>query len=150
MIKYAEDIFEETKQLCCGVFWVITDNDDLSDSQLLVFDIPCNPDGSLENKSLPIELNSKKGNSYNHKKLWDAEIKNNSKHKPYNKKDFDYYPRGRVEISHNKATIFLNPNININSIVQKIKQMFGLSTSNIPMVKIIADGSTHYQCWTDR
>jgi len=115
----------ETKHLCSGVFWILTDNHNLSDYTFLLFDIPCDTNGKPDNTH-SIELNSKKGNSYNHKKLWDDKVKNNTKYKPYNRKEYDYYPRGRVEISHNKATIFLNPNINRPDFIELIKQNFGL------------------------
>ena len=150
MTPLPEKALEEATQLCCGVFWIITDNYDLSESTILVFDIPCNPDGTLENGHLSVELNSKKGNTYNHKKLWDTEVRNKSQHKPYNKKDFDYYPRGRVEISRNKATIFLSPHINTETVIKTIKQEFGLLSYNISTVNVVADGSAHYQCWMDR
>jgi hypothetical protein len=134
------------KELCSGIFWIISDNYDLSDHKLLMFDIPCDPNGN-PNNTHTIELNSKSGISYNHKKLWESEIKNNSEHRQYNKKDFDYYPRGRVQISHNRADIYLNPNINQPEFIEEIKQKFGLF--KIPEVRIITDGSVHYQCFLD-
>ena len=91
--------------MCSGIFWVISDYSDLSDYRLLVFDIPCGTDGNAHGKH-KIALNAKSGLTYNHKKLWAEEIKNDSAHKPYNKKDFDYYPRGRVDIANNRATIY--------------------------------------------
>ena len=113
-----------------------------------MFDIPCDPDGNPKNTH-SVKLNSKSGNTYNHKKLWEEEIKSNPNHKPYNKKDYNYYPRGRVEISNNKATIYLNPNINKENIISKIKREFGLSTYNIQEVRVVIDGSAHYQCFID-
>ena len=47
MIILPEKALEEAKQLCCGVFWIITDNYDPIESTILVFYIPCNPDGTL-------------------------------------------------------------------------------------------------------
>ena len=138
----------EAKQLCSGIFWVLSDNYDLSDYKLLMFDIPCDLNGKPDNTQ-SIELNSKSGNTYNHKKLWESEVKNNNKYRPYNKKDYNYYPRGRVEISNNKATIFLNPNINKPLFTDEIKEKFGLSSYNISEIRINVDGSIHYQCFLD-
>jgi len=143
-----EEVLEETKKLCSGVFWVLSDNHDLSDYKFLMFDIPCDTNGQPDNTH-SIDLNSKNGKSYNHKKLWDEEVKNNSKYRPYSKRDYNYYPRGRVEISKNKATIFLNPNINAPNFIDEVKQNFGLFSCNIPEVKVIADGSAHYKCFLD-
>jgi hypothetical protein len=135
-------------QLCSGIFCVISDNFDLSDHILLVFEITCDINGNPKNTS--IELNSKSGTTYNHKKTWENKVKNDNKHRPYNKKDYDYYPRGRVQISNNRADIYLNPNINQPGIVNKIKLNFGLSNENISEVSVISDGSFHYQCFLDR
>jgi len=137
------------KQLCSGIFWVLSDSFDLSEFELLVFDIPCDSDGK-PNNTHAIELNSKSGNTYNHKKLWESEVKNNSKYRPFNKKNYDYYPRGRVEISNNRASIYLNPHINKANFLDLIKENFGLLPENISEVRIIVDGSVHYQCFLDR
>jgi hypothetical protein len=144
-----EQEVQEQKELCSGIFWVISDDYNLDVYKLLIFEIPCDASGNnlgIHN----VELNSKSGSTYNHKKIWESEIKNNSAHKPYNKKDYDHYPRGRVEIANNRATIYLNPNINTDTIVDDIKRSFGLSESNIADIRVISDNSTHYQCWTDR
>jgi len=148
MFEQKETQLNEAKQLCSGVFWILSDSYDLSDHKLLIFGIPCDHDGNPLNTH-SIELNSKSGNSYNHKKLWESEVKNNSEYSPYNKKDYNYYPRGRVEISHNRAIIYLNPNINKSNYIDEIKEKFGLSSSNIPEVRVKVDGSIHYQCFLD-
>jgi len=157
MNKKTENLFEEVpkeskdqlevKQLCSGVFWILSENNDLSNYKLLVFPIPCDPNGNPLNIH-SIELNSKSGNTYNHKKLWESEVKNNNEYRPYNKKDYDYYPRGRVEISHNRAVIYLNPNINKQNIIDEIIRGFGL-IDNIPEIQVKVDGSVHYQCFLD-
>jgi hypothetical protein len=139
----------EAKELCSGIFWIISDDSDLNDYKLLMFEIPCDMYGNNFGKH-KIELNAKSGGTYNHKRLWASEIKNNSLHKPYNRKDFDHYPRGRVEIANNKATIYLNPNINKPSIIREIKQRFGLIPHNIANVRVVVDNSAHYQCFIDR
>jgi len=139
----------EVIQICSGIFWIISDYSDLSDFKLLVFKIPCDSNGNPYNTH-SIELNSKSGNTYNHKKLWDYEVKKNNEHRPYNKKNYNYYPRGRVEISNNRAVIFLNPNINKAHFIDLIKLEFGLTACNISEVRVITDGSEHYQCFIDR
>ena len=136
------------KQLCSGIFWVLSEYNDLSDHKLLMFSIPCDPDRTPLNTQ-SIELNSKSGTTYNHKKIWESEVKNNNEYKPYNRKDYDYYPRGRVEISHNRAVIYLNPHINKPDFVNEIKREFGLSSDNIPDVRVKNDGSDHYRCFLD-
>jgi hypothetical protein len=62
----------------------------------------------------------------------------------------DYYPRGRVEIAHNRAVIYLNPHIAEPKFIDKIKEEFGLSADNIHEVCVNADGSEHYQCFLDK
>jgi hypothetical protein len=143
------DLFTEAKELSSGIFWVITDNRDISDYKVIFFDIPCDIDGTPTGTHT-IALNSKNELTYNHKKIWETEIKINSNHRPYNKKDYDYYPRGRVRIANNRADIYLNPNINKSNIIDEIKRSFGLSSHNISNVRIMNDNSTHYQCWIDR
>ena len=134
--------------LCAGIFWIITDDCDLDEYMLLSFEIACdvfgNPSGTHT-----IELNAKSGNTYNHRKIWENEIKNKPIHKPYNKMDYNYYPRGRVEIANNKATIFLNPRIFEPLIINEIEKRFGLTQSVISEKRVIADGSAHYKCWLD-
>jgi hypothetical protein len=139
----------DVHELCSGIFWVISDSQDLSNHKLLMFDIPCDPNGT-PNNTHTITLNAKSGNTYNHKKLWDTEIKNNSKHRPYNRMEYDYYPRGRVQISHNRADIYLNPNINEPKFIDEIKEKFGLQNNDILKVRTIIDGSEHYKCFLDR
>jgi hypothetical protein len=138
----------EARELCSGIFWVITEDSDISEYKLLMFDIPCDIYG-VPSGGHVVPLNSKSGGTYNHKKLWDGSIKNNPAHKLYNKKTFDYYPRGRVEIANDRAIIYLNPNINIPTVISEIKSKFGLSRQNISDVRVSADNSAHYQCWLD-
>ena len=61
-------------------------------------------------------------------------------------KDYNYYPRGRVEFQHQKARIFLNPVLNEERFVERIKDIFGLEKEHgIQSVKVITDGSKHYK-----
>ena len=105
-----------------GVFWIIND-------ELLAF--PFTDEYS--------EGIAKSGNTYNHKKLWN-EIKPKGCNKPYN-----YYPRGRVEISNKgKPIIYMNPNVD-DSFIPLIRTEFGLRES--PIIRY--DNSQHYKCYLD-
>jgi hypothetical protein len=127
---------------------LIADDRGIDDYTLLLFPIPCDTDGNPTGGH-EFDLNAKSGDTYNHEKLWDGEIKGKTEHKPYCKKPFNYYPRGRVEIANNKATIYLNPHINKAEIVAEIKTRCGLDDSSIGEVRVVADGSGHYRCWMD-
>ena len=102
-----------------GVFWVIDDD---------LLAIPFSdmyPDGI-----------AKSGNTYNHRKLW-SEVKPKGCNQPYN-----YYPRGRVEISNKgKAVVYMNPTIDA-SYISDIKTVFGLNDETV----FRHDHSEHYKC----
>lgn len=102
-----------------GVFWII-------DDKLLSFPFTkCYFEGV-----------AKSGNTYNHKKLW-PNVKPKGCNHPYN-----YYPRGRVEITiKGKPIIYMNPTID-ESFIPEIKVQFGLSREP----KIEYDHSEHYKC----
>ena len=105
-----------------GVFWIIND-------EFLAF--PFTDEYS--------EGIAKSGNTYNHKKLWN-EIKPKGCNKPYN-----YYPRGRVEISNKgKPIIYMDPNVD-DSFIPLIRTEFGLRES--PTIRY--DTSQHYKCYLD-
>ena len=107
-----------------GVFWL------LEDGELLA--IPFE-DGEVVGVS-------KSGDNYNHKLLWEH-VKPRGCNKP-----FDYYPRGRVEISNKgKPIVYMNYNIGEDAI-KRIMLAFNLE--EIP--KIHYDGSEHYKCYLDR
>ena len=111
-----------SKELSRGVFWLV-------DGELLAYPF-------YEDTYLGV---AKSGNTYNHKKLW-KEISNGSK--PYN-----YYPRGRVDISNTgKAIIYMNPNLNDELTISKIKVEFGIRGNDY---KIYEDHSEHYKCYLD-
>ena len=135
-----------TKELSLGIFWVISDSTVLEEYKLLYFNVPCDTHGNTT-ETPAIQLNSKSGKSYNHKAMWDSQVKNNPLHRPYNKKGYNHYPRGRVEISNGKAVIYLNPIISQVPILDEIKAAFGLSEDTISSIKIVADNSAHYACF---
>ena len=105
--------------------------------------IPCTPDG----QSIVIDTAhiAKSGDTYNHERYWASMPKALTLCKP-----FDYYPRGRVEIAHGKATIYLNPHIATDEVVDYIKASFGLTDQNgVTKVLVKVDGSNHYRCHLD-
>jgi hypothetical protein len=83
---------------------------------------------------------AKSGNTYNHKKLWQY-----VKPKQCNNKSYNYYPRGRVDISNKgEIIIYLNPVID-DSFILQIKSDFGLTGD----IKLRYDCSEHYKCYLD-
>jgi hypothetical protein len=58
-------------------------------------------------------------------------------------KEYNYYPRGRVEINKNKVTIFLNPDINNDTVINKVIEEFEIQDIN--GIRIVIDGSKHYR-----
>ena len=111
------------KNMKRGVFWLIGE-------KLLC----CPFDGSIP------EGTAKSGNTYNHKKLWEH------LHPCGRKVSFDYYPRGRVELTANgRALVYMSPHIGREHIPE-IMKAFGLDSE--PEVKY--DHSKHYHCYLDR
>ena len=79
-----------------GVFWLIDG------------DLKCYPFGGRIREGI-----AKSGNTYNHKKLWE-----HIRPKGCNK-SFDYYPRGRVEISaKGNGVIYMSPHIGNEDVTQ--------------------------------
>ncbi len=106
-----------------GVFWL------LDDGELLA--IPFDEESTIGL--------SKAGNNYNHKLLWDY-VKPRGCNKP-----FDYYPRGRVELSNKgQPVVYMNRNIDENAL-EKIMSAFELNEAP----KDHYDGSRHYGCHLD-
>lgn len=83
---------------------------------------------------------AKSGVTFNHKFLW-----------PYvrpvkSKKEFDYYPRGRVDYNgKGRPVIYMNPNIG-EAYVEQIVKAFELTDE--PIIRY--DYSNHYKCYLDR
>lgn len=111
-----------SKEMSRGVFWVI-------DGELLAFPYVSGTLGGV----------AKSGNTYNHKRLWD-DVKPRGCNKPYN-----YYPRGRVDITNKGIPIiYINPNID-EDIIKQVRTEFGLRAD--PIVR--EDWSEHYKCYMD-
>lgn len=142
MRRYSDEeinaAYEMAKELSCGIFWCLAETEDeIDEKHLLVFFKECNLDG------IPVDtdgLNAKSGMTYNHKATWASLPKNITKGH-----QFDYYPRGRVEVSNNKAIIWMNGNI--IGLADEIKRLCGLSI--LSKVQVREDGSDHYKCHFD-
>lgn len=131
--------FEMVKDLHCGIFWCLAETEDEIDKKhLLTFTKECSLDGTPVNSD---GLNAKSGMTYNHKATWAQLPTNVTKGHP-----FDYYPRGRVEVSNNKAIIWLNDNL--VELAEEIKRIYGLWVLSKVQVKV--DGSEHYKCHFDK
>ncbi|MDE5853545.1 MAG: hypothetical protein K2O36_02645 [Ruminococcus sp.] len=105
-----------------GVFWIVND-------ELMAFPF-------MENSPEGV---AKSGNTYNHKKLLN-DVRPKGCNKPYN-----YYPRGRVDISNKgKPIIYMNPDID-DRFIPLIKSAFGLRSE--PIIRY--DNSRHYKYYLD-
>jgi len=82
-----------------------------------------------------------KSDTFNHRRVW-ADLPRQTAGGFL----FNHYPRGRVELKHDKAVIYLNPNICTEPVIEAIKQEFGLSCAT---VEVKVDGSKHYRCYLD-
>lgn len=135
-------ILNEDSQLYKGIFW-IKDIDNIDDSKLY-FQIPCNSNGDVDIDS-NIDFTSKSGSNFNHKNTW------NKLSKSYTDgKEFNYYPRGRVEISNGKAIIYANPNIVNDELKNWCINKFNLNKHNgINKVVVKPDYSEHYKSYLD-
>lgn len=123
--KKAEKKLENQMENCLykGIFW-------FKDGEILAVKVLCD---SVGNPLEPCVFSSKSGKNFNHKKEWE------SFHSPL---PYNYYPRGRVEITNNKAIVFLHTSLCTNSVKSTIAACFGLHEIKIEWK---ADGSKHYQ-----
>ena len=120
--------------LSSGIFWIV-DTNNLLNNVDYCFTILCDKSG---NPLSLVGLNAKSGTTYNHELTWKSLPPRLTHNKPYN-----YYPRGRVQIKNNKATVYLNPNINTDEIQQFIIDKFNLSS--LSSINFKSDGSNHYK-----
>lgn len=57
---------------------------------------------------------------------------------------WNYFPRGRVEISRGRALVFMNPQIlNCENYLERIREKFGIGHMDI---RVRIDNSAHYHC----
>ena len=134
----------ETK-LYKGIFWIVNIDEINSDTNRnYIFKLECDKNGDIINAE-DYELDAKSGTTYNHKLHWESLPKDLKQGVEYN-----YYPRGRVEIRNEIATIYANPNICTDGLRYFITEEFGLiETNGIKKVNLKADGSEHYKCCLD-
>lgn len=131
---------KESSELSKGIFWV-KDIDNIEDS-IIYFDIPCDTNG---NATTDFISNAKSGTTYNHENTWKTLSSKTTEGRPYN-----YFPRGRVEIANNKATIYCSPHIYSEELKKVLIHLFNLNNHNgIKSIRMVADGSNHYKCYLD-
>ena len=87
-----------------------------------------------------VDLTQKSGDNFNHRLTWEGLPKNVTHGKEYN-----YYPRGRVEIKGGKAVIYLNPALNSEEMLTELTRLFGLD--ELDFVRVKNDGSRHYRAY---
>lgn len=115
-----------------GIFW-------LAGGKLLTVKVLCDGNGA------PLEaadFSAKSGENFNHRAEWARLPRSVTGGLP-----FDYWPRGRVEIRRGRATVFLHPSLNRESVLRLIRSAFRLD-GEIP-VRAVSDGSAHYHCEVD-
>jgi len=121
-----------------GIFWVVRGD---ANTKLISVSVRCDKDGNLLED---VPMSSKSGTNFNHKKEWS--LLDILEHREAKGKPFDYYPRGRVEIKSGKVTIFLNPDINTESVIGLVKKQFELEGDpEIKSITVKSDGSKHYK-----
>lgn len=124
-----------------GLFWLV--KNDSEKFELFCIKILCYHDGETLEK---VETGICENEKLNHERAWAIVDKKITQGKPYN-----YYPRGRVAIKKGKATIFLNPALNEEPIVEKICRSFGLTRENgLTDIRIKNDNSWHYRYLCDK
>ena len=143
-IYEALQLEESITDLAQGVFWIV-DLENLYNNEDYCFPIFCDAYGNNLSVDSEYELNAKSGTTYNHQALWKKLPK-----KLTHGQEFDYYPRGRVQIANQKAVVYLNPNINTEDVQKFIIDEFNLSRINgIESIVFNSDGSEHYKCYLD-
>lgn len=142
MHKYRKEL---QTQLYKGIFWIrdpLMYGDGYSN---LFFKIPVDKYGNIIDKE-KLNLNSKDGCNYNHRLTWENLVKD--KHG----KDYNFHPRGRVEIGkHGRVKVYAHPIICKRArIKQKIIAEFNLFEENgVADIKFIEEYSEHYKCHFD-
>ena len=127
-----------------GIFW-IKNLDNISANETY-FRLACDENGNIKDKGdYRDDVFGKSGINFNHEKLW-----TNLTSKVTDNKEFDYYPRGRVEIKNGKATIFITQDL-VNyqkDVIEFIKDKFNLTNENgIIKIDVKFDGSSHYKSY---
>lgn len=120
-----------------GLFWLTRTKE--GNFQILCCKLLCFRDGVTIEE---VETGFCENDGISHERAWDKMQKDeNTKNKPFN-----YFPRGRVQIKKGKATIFANPILCNDSVIDVVKESFGLTLENgINKIRVKADNSKHYQ-----
>lgn len=84
-----------------------------------------------------------KSDSISHKDAWAQFAQNEDKR--FRRLKYDYYPRGRVVVRNDTATVFLNRHIATDEVLTTVNELFGLTAP-----RVHAEGSRHYECYIDR
>ena len=119
-----------------GLFWC---KDPMAPAlELITISVSCDSNGA---PTEPAVFTAKSGENFNHKLEWQRLGKDVTGGQP-----FDYYPRGRVEVRNEKITIYLNPDLNTEHVLGKIKEEFELIDIHENMrLEVNSDGSKHYR-----
>jgi hypothetical protein len=126
-----------------GIFWVPADTtEEMSTPYLRTMSVYCDREGNILEEIT--EGKAKNGDTFNHKAVWATW----GKFERRGVKEYDYYPRGRVEVKHDKAIIYLNPHIKTPEVIKAVVDEFDLYLLKSYTVKV--DGSEHYKCHFDR
>lgn len=125
-----------------GIFWFLCAVDQKGElrftGEILSLPVRCDEDG---NPVVPVSFNSQNGCSNTHKASWRTVT---AGRKDLRRIPWNYFPRGRVEISRGRALVFLNPRIlGCGNYLELIKETFGIACLD---VKVKIDNSAHYQC----
>jgi hypothetical protein len=124
-----------------GLFWVI---DEDGERRLLTYAVECDKNGVATGTSPA--YNSKKGDSFSHERSWAEAAK--GMHGRIRGKPWNHYPRGRVEVKDEKATVYFNPVLlewdRFELVVFEKFRLFGFPVVFAP------DYSEHYESGMER
>ena len=130
------------QELYKGIFWIKNLNDISANDTC--YRLACDENGNIKDKcDYRDDVLGKSGGNYNHEKFW-ATLPS----KVTENKEFDYYPRGRVEINNGKAIIFITQDLADypKEVIDFIKEKFNLKVENgINKISVSFDGSNHYK-----
>ena len=119
-----------------GIFWCKQFKS--GTPELIIVSVPCDSSGApLET----VSFSGKSGNGFNHKSEWERLPKSVTGGAP-----FDMFPRGRVEVKRGNVTVFLNPDLCREAVIQRIINDFELQSNWASgSVRFVGDGSRHYR-----
>ena len=125
------------KSVYFGIFWVLAE----SEEDIRLENLICIKQKHDDVFPEYADYSAKNSAAYNHERSWQMFPKKITHRRPYN-----YYPRGRVEVSDGKATVWMNGSI--LGLAEDVIDVFGLSVLN--NVKVKEDGTSHYKCHFDK